>query len=270
MLHQPRVCRGHFGKELFLQKNLVVHVGKNTIFAARKNEEMKKLNIILGVVLFAAMIMVSCDDKSGDYVEQLYTNAQKSTAIKGCLKISADSALNHLCENNGFYDYLDGQYRIDYTPLKSSLFDTLDNHGYGYLADTLIWNTNRLAANCKAQIASSIATAIDSLVIVDYDALINGEETAITDYFELYKYRYLKSAFQSPVSVRMTLYNVTPIWNEMVQKYAQYTSAPLNFDIQNYIVEKMLEDILNEMRVEEELIRTDTTHGSSATGLFRK
>ncbi len=231
---------------------------------------MKKLNIILGVVLFAAMIMVSCDDKSGEYVEQMYTNSQKSTAIKGCLKISADSALNHLCDNNGFYDYLDGQYRINFAPLQSSLFDTLNNHGYGYLADTLIWNTNRLAANCKSQLASSITTAIDSLVIVDYDALINGDETAITDYFELYKYRYLKSAFQSPVSVRMSLFNVTSVWNEMLLKYAQYAAVPLNFDIQNYIVEKMLEDILNEMRVEEVLIRTDTTHGSSATELLRK
>ncbi len=229
---------------------------------------MKKLNIILGVVLFAAMVMVSCDDKSGDYVEQMYTNAQKSTAIKECLKVSADSALNHLCDNNGFYDYSNGQYRIDFTPVQTSLFDTLNNHDYGYLIDTLIWNANRLAASSKAQLASPLTTAIDSLEIVDYDALIDGGETAITDYFELYKYRYLKSAFQSPVSIRMNLYNVTPVWNEMLQKYAQYTSTPLNFDIQNYIVEKILDDVLMEMSVEESLIRTDTTHRSNATDLL--
>ena len=235
-----------------------------------KNDEMKKLNIILGVVLFAAMIMVSCDDKSGEFVEQLHTNNQKSTAIKGCLKLSVDSALNHLCENNGFYEYLDGQYRINFASLQSSLFDTLSNHGYGYLADTLILNANRLAASCKAQLNSPLTEAIDSLEIVDYDALLHGDGTPITDYFELYKYRYLKSAFQSPVSIRMNLYNVTPVWNEMVQKYAQYTSTPLNFDIQNYIVEKMLEDVLEEMRVEETFIRSDSTHRNEATALFGK
>ena len=231
---------------------------------------MKKLNIVFGLMLFAAMIVVSCDDKTGMYVEQLHTNNQKSTAIKGCLKISADSALNHLCDNNGFYNYSDGLYRIDFAPLRSSLFDTLSKHGYGYLADTLVVNVNRLASNCKAQLAPHLAQAIDSLIIVDYDALIKGGETAITDYFELNKYRYLKSAFQSPVSVRMSLFNVTPVWNEMLQKYAQYTSAPLNFDIQNYIVETMLGDILDEMRVEEEFIRSDSTHGSSATELLWK
>ena len=254
----------------FRKKTSSFMSAKIVFLQLEKNDEMKKLNIILGIVLFAAMIMVSCDDNSGEYVEQMYTNIQKSTAIKSCLKASADTALNHLCEDNGFYDYLSGQYRIDYAPLQSTLFDTLAKYGYGYLADSLIWNTNRLAASCKAQIATPITTAIDSLMIVDYDALIDGDETAITDYFELYKYRYLKSAFQSPVSIRMTLYNVTPFWNEMVQKYAQYSSVPLNFDIQNYIVEKMLDDVLAEMRAEEELIRTDSTHRSKAMNLLGK
>ena len=99
---------------------------------------------------------------------------------------------------------------------------------------------------------------------------LSVSNSTLCSYFELNKYRYLKSAFQSPVSVRMSLFNVTPVWNEMLQKYAQYTSAPLNFDIQNYIVETMLGDILDEMRVEEEFIRSDSTHGSSATELLWK
>lgn len=229
---------------------------------------MKKLSIILGIALLAVMSLTSCKDESGEFVEQLYTNAQKSTAIKGCLKTSADSALNHLCDNNGFYDYNDGEYRIDYAPLQSSLFDTLENHGYGYLVDTLIYNTNRLASSCKTQLASVIKTAIDSLEIFDYDALIKGESTAVTDYFELYKYRELRSAFQSPVSIRMGIFNVTSVWNQMVYKYVQYTNTPINFDIQVYIVEKMLDDIFDEMAIEEMNIRTDSTHRDDQTALF--
>ena len=231
---------------------------------------MKKLNLIFGLAIFSVVLLTSCNDETGQFVEQLHTNVQKTTAIKACLKVSADSALNHLCDNNGFYDYQDGEYRIDFAPLQSSLFDTLANHGYGYLADTLIWNTNLLAASCKAQLASPLKEAIDSLTIVDYDALIHGEGTPITDYFELYKYRYLKSAFQQPVSIRMDLFNVTPVWNEMVQKYVQYTSIPLNFDIQNYIVEKVLNDVLEEMRVEEVFVRSDSNHRDESTVLFGK
>lgn len=222
------------------------------------------------MILLAAVSLFSCKDESGDYVEQLYTNSQKEKAIKDCLKASADSALNHLCVPNGFYNYNEGVYRIDYAPLRNSLFDTLGRHGYGDLSDSLIRYTNRLAESCKAQLAPSFTSAIDTLEIFDYDALINGEIDAITKYFETYKYRFLKSAFQTPVSIRMGIYNVTPVWNEMLQKYSQYTTEPLNFDIQNYVVEKMLDGLLQEMRVEEELIRTDSAHRSESMELFGK
>ena len=62
----------------------------------------------------------------------------------------------------------------------------------------------------------------------------------------------------------MNLYNVTPVWNDMVQKYAQYTAVPLNFDIQNYIVEKMLDGLLQEMCLEEALVRIDSAHRSES------
>lgn len=229
---------------------------------------MKKLNIILGMILFAAVAFFSCKDESGEFVEQLYTNSQKEKAIKGCLRASADSALNHLCVADGFYNYNNAAYRIDYSPLQNSLFDTLVRHGYGNLADSLILHTNRLAENCKAQLAPLFTSAIDTLEIFDYDALIQGDVTAITKYFETYKYQFLRSAFQTPVSIRLNLFGVTQIWNEMIHLYAQYTSAPLNFDVQNYVAEKMLDGLLQEMRVEEELIRTDSTHRSESMELF--
>lgn len=223
---------------------------------------MKKFIILLEMILFASVVLCSCKDESGLYVEQLYTNSQKEKAIKDCLKASADTALNHLCTTDGFYNYAGGVYRIDYAILQGSLFDTLNRNGYGYLADSLILFSNRLAESCKSQLAPAFSSAIDTLVIFDYDALINGEKDAITRYFETYKYAYLKSAFQTPVSIRMNLFNVTTVWNEMIRLYAQSTPTPLNFDIQNYIVEKMLDDLFQEMRLEEVLIRTDSTHRS--------
>ena len=91
---------------------------------------------------------------------------------------------------------------------------------------------------------------------------------AITKYFEIYKYQYLKSAFQTPVSIRMNLFGVTPVWNDMLQRYSQYTTVPLNFDIQEYVVGKMLDGLLKEMSIEESLIRTDTAHRSETMELL--
>ena len=228
---------------------------------------MKKL-IIIVILAAMAVTLSNCKDESGVYAEQLYTNAQKGNAIRACLNACADTAVAHLCSPDGFYTYNNETYRIDYAPLQSSLFDTLTRHGYGNLIDTMILRTNRLAESCGSQVGTALHTAIDSLPIIDYDALIKGDDDAITSYFELYKYRFLKSAFQSPVSVRMSIYRVSDIWNEMVQRYVQYTPVPLNFDIQNYIVEDMLESILSEMYIEEGFVRTDSTHRNDAMKLL--
>jgi hypothetical protein len=215
-----------------------------------------------------AVTLSNCKDDSGVYAEQLYTNSQKDNAIRACLDACADTAVAHLCSPDGFYNYNDQFYRIDYASLQGSLFDTLTRHGYGNLIDSLILRTNRLAESCGSQISTALHAAIDSLPITDYDALVKGDDDAITSHFELHEYRYLKSAFQSPVSVRMSIYRVSDIWNEMLQRYVQYTPVPLNFDIQNYIVEDMLESILSEMSIEEELVRTDSTHRNDAMKLL--
>ncbi len=231
---------------------------------------MKKLSIILGLAVFAMVTLFSCKDESGDYVDQLYTKNQKEAAIKACLKASADTAVSHLCVLDGFYMYDDMAYRIDYSALQSSLFDTLENHGYGDLVDSLILRTNRVAESCGSQIASAFAEAITGLEILDCDYLIDNDDDAITNYFKVYKADDLKAAFQTPVSIRMNLFGVNTLWNDMVLIYMQYTPLTLNFDIQNYVVNTMFDDLIQEMRLEEANIRHNIEHRTETMELLGK
>lgn len=218
---------------------------------------MKKLSIIVIMAVMAAATLFSCKDETGDYVEQLYTNGQKELAIKACLRVSADTATAHLFVPNGFYMYNDSSYRIDFVPLQSTLFSNLESHGYGDLVDSLILHVNRMAESCGNQVNQSLKAAVDSLKILDCDALINGDDDAITRYYEMCEYKYLKSSIQTPVTVRMDFYGVNGIWDEMLHKYYLSTGNPLNFDIVNYIVETMLAGIIKEMSKEEAFIRSD-------------
>lgn len=229
-----------------------------------EKRDMKKLRILFGMVALAALMFTACNDETDTYVEQLYTNAQLETAIKTCLRTSADSAVNHLCVPDGYSSYNDSVYRIDYASLQSSLFDTLRNHNFGDLGDSLVVYTNRLAESCGGQVLPILKSAIDSLTITNHKNLVEGEPT-ITHYFELFEYNIIKAAMQSPVSIRMNLFRVNETWTAMLQKYYQYTNIPINFDIQNYIVDKMLDGILQEMAIEEENIRTDPDHRTDTT-----
>ena len=85
---------------------------------------MKKINICF-ILLFAALAFTACQDDTNTYVSQLFTNVQKESAYRACLEASVDSAVNHLCNVDGFYMYNDAAYRIDYASLQNSVFDSI-------------------------------------------------------------------------------------------------------------------------------------------------
>lgn len=220
------------------------------------------------LALVAVGFMASCNDESGDYVRYFFTNGQKNSAVTKCLNVSLDSALNRLCTYDGFYTYDDNTYRIDYQGLCPTVLQTLQENGYSAMTDSLVLLTNRLAESCKIQLDSAFTIAIKSLEIADYDALINGDKTAITDYLEYSKYREIKSYMQSPVSIRMGVFGVNNAWNEVLSQYQHYNTQPVNVDLQGYIVDEMVDGIFNEMRVQERLIRRDSVYRAKIDSLM--
>ncbi len=229
---------------------------------------MKKIKILIFVVL-AAFFACSCEDNSGAYVEQLYTNDQKANVFTACLTSSLDSAFAHLCVHDGFYQYNNAAYRIDFSNLPASVFDTLNHYQLGYLADSLILCTNRMAESCNASVLGDMfEEAIKNMTYYEPDSLLYGGSTSITDYFVQFKATELKNAMQSPVSIRMNLFRVNEFWNQIMNSYYNYSSTPVNVDLQGYIIDKMLDGIFEEMRIEEYNIRMDSTHQSGADTLF--
>ncbi|MBR4918635.1 MAG: DUF4197 family protein [Bacteroidales bacterium] len=227
---------------------------------------MKKFQFLCLAVL-CAMFFSSCKDDSGTYAEQLFTNSEKAAAVKACLNSSLDTAVAHLCTSGGFSEYKDGLYMLDFSANRS-MMDTLAAHGFGNLSDSLIFHANRMAESCNSVVKTAFEDAIDNLVVYDYDALIKGGDYAITDYFAEMKSNTLKDAMRSQVQIRMNVFGVDNSWNEMANQYYQITNQPVTYDVQGYILEKMLNGILEEMRCEEYMIRNDETHRVSADSLL--
>lgn len=229
---------------------------------------MKKINILF-LALMAVTLFTACQDETGDYVEQLFTNQQKELAFTTCMNQAADSAFNHLCVADGFYMYKDSSYRITFPNLQSSVFDTLNHHQLGYLVDSLILNTNRMAESCNKSVLQPIfSEAIKSLEFYNHDVLIRSDSVAITNFLQRFKYTDIKAAMQSPVSIRMNLFKVNHYWSQIVNSYSAHSTTPININLQDYIIDKMLDGIFEEMRLEEINIRTDSTHRVSADSLL--
>ena len=227
---------------------------------------MKKFQILCIAVLSVALFN-SCKDDSGTYAEYLHTNGEKAAAVKRCLDISLDTAVAHLCHSGGFYEYKDGLYRLDFSA-NQAMMDTLAAHNYSYLSDSLIRFANRMAESCGSVARTAFGDAIKDMVVADYDALIKGDGTPITDYFKKFQYSTVRDALRSQVSIRMSLFNVNNVWNEMVGNYYSITHQPVSYDVQGYVLDAMMNGFLEEMRCEEFLIRTDSTHRDSILRVF--
>ena len=217
----------------------------------------------------ALFLAQSCVDESGEYVRQLFTDGQKESAFATCLTAASDSAMVHLCVPDGYSQYQDGAYKIDFSPIQTSVFQTLIDNDCGYLVDSMIMLSNRVAENCSPTIMRPIfKEAISNLKFYDHDNLINGGTDVITNYFVRFMNADMKSAMQSPVSIRMNLFGVNDCWNQIVARYYQYGGQPVSFDVQNYVIDKMLDGLYEEMRVEELNIRSDYSHCVSADSLL--
>ena len=96
---------------------------------------MRKLYFFCLMLL--TLMMVSCKDDSGEFIEQYYTNAQLTSALRTCLTASKDTALSILCVPDGFNG--SDTYRVtlpDNTDFRT-LANILADQGKSDLADTL-------------------------------------------------------------------------------------------------------------------------------------
>lgn len=229
-----------------------------------KNKTLS-LSVIAALISTACLLLFSCKDETGKFIGQLYTDAQKQQAVKACLTASCDTALNRLCTYDGFYG---GDARIDFAALPGGITDTLTAHNYGYLIDSLILSTNRIAEGCGVQISPYFKKAIDTLDYSPAAILISGADNAITKYYENNEREYLRNTVKVPMGLRMNLFGVNDLWNEIVAKYYEYAKVPVSFDIQDYVVNKMLSVIFAEMEKEEYMIRTDEGHRNDDMMIF--
>ncbi len=229
---------------------------------------MKKIETLLLAVL-ATALSGSCEDKSGTFAEQYYTNTEKNKTIYNCLDTCLDVAVNNLCRLNGYSQFDEGVYKIDFAPI-SYVIDTLSEHQQGWLADSLVFFSNRMAESSGTVVRDAFSNAINKLVVYDPDELLDGNAALITAYFKQMKYKDLEDAFVAPVGVRISVFNVSYWFDEVIRQYYSITNTPVPFDLQAYLTERMMYGIFEEMSKEEILTRTDTLHRFTGSDLLNR
>jgi hypothetical protein len=147
--------------------------------------------------------------------------------------------------------------------------DVLAKVGYQKPVDDFITSMNRAAENAAPKAKSHFINAIKEMTFEDARNILDGGDTAATDYFRKKTSDKLYDEFKPVVSSSMNDVGVTNSYKSMMDKY---TTIPFvkaeSLDLDDYVTNNALGGLFYMIAKEEEKIRNDPA--SRVTELLQK
>ncbi|NNG47245.1 MAG: DUF4197 domain-containing protein [Deltaproteobacteria bacterium] len=136
--------------------------------------------------------------------------------------------------------------------------DVLGKVGYQKQVDEFVLSMNRAAEKAAPQAKSIFVGSIKEMTIEDAKKILNGGDTAATDFFKGKTSDRLYEAFKPIISSSMNDVGATRQYKEMMGKYTElpFTSAE-SVDLDHHVTNKSLDGLFYMVGQEEKKIRTD-------------
>lgn len=130
--------------------------------------------------------------------------------------------------------------------------------GYGHKADEFLLSMNRAAERAAPFAADIFWNAIRNMSFDDARSILQGGDTAATDYFRDATTDELTEAFLPVIRESMDSVGVTRQYRELTGSFGALPFVGANsFDLDQYVVAKALDGLFHVLAEEERMIRTD-------------
>jgi len=155
-------------------------------------------------------------------------------------------------------------------PEKLRSFETgLRAVGYGGQIDELVLGMNRAAERAAPQAKQIFFDAIGDMSFDDARKLLNGGDTAATEYFRGKTTPRLTTAFRPVVEQSMSQVGVSRQYKDLVGRFDSIPFAKSQaFDLDGYVVDRGLGGLFTVLGEQEKQIRTNPT--ARATDLLKE
>jgi len=219
--------------------------------------------IILFVQIFSAHV---CHAGLFDRLKKLFSSSDQEridestiiTALKEAISIGTDNAIKSVSELDG---YLSNQaIKILIPDNFKMVTDGLRKIGYTKPVDDFILSMNRAAEKAAPEAKSIIIDALKEMTFDDAKKILNGGDTAATDYFKMKTNEKLYDAFEPIISSSVNEVGATRYYKELTSKFALLPfvkAETLNLD--DYVTNKALDGLFYMIAEEEKKIRADPT-----------
>jgi hypothetical protein len=193
--------------------------------------------------------------------------ATVAEGLKEALRVGTERSTASTSKLDGFYK--NALIRIALPEQYTGVAKTLRNFGMGSYVDDFERSMNRAAERASGEAIDVFWSAITQMSIPDAFGILNGGETAATNYFRRTTTASLTARFQPIVIASMEEVGVYNIYNDLVAKYNQLPiGKPEAVDLDDYVTARTVDGIFTVLEGEERRIREDPA--ARTTELLRK
>ncbi len=189
------------------------------------------------------------------------------SGLKEALSIGTENAVKSVSQVDGYFG--NEIIKILMPEKIQKVADVLGKVGYQEQVDGFMLSMNRAAERAAPEAASIFGSAIKEMTLDDARGILDGGDTAATDYFKTKTSGTIYEAFKPIISSSMNEVGVTHAYKEMMDKY---TSLPFmkseSLDLDHYVTDKALNGLFYMVGQEEKKIRTNPA--GRVTDLLKK
>jgi RNA binding exosome subunit len=183
-------------------------------------------------------------------------NATVVSGLKEALSIGTKNAVKDVSQVNGYFG--NKVIKILMPEKIQTVANVLSKVGYQKEVDDFVLSMNRAAEKAAPKAASYFTGAIKEMSFEDARGILNGGDTAATEFFKKKTHDKIYEAFKPIVSSSMNEVGVTRSYKNMM---ARYESIPFvdkqSLDLDHYVTNKSLDGLFYMVGEEEKKIRTD-------------
>jgi hypothetical protein len=205
--------------------------------------------------------------------DQQQSSLDNSTIIKGlkeALATGTERAVAEVAKPDGYFG--NELIKILLPAKVQQAADVLGTLGYQQQVDEVVLTMNRAAEKAAPQAAGFFGDAIRQMTVEDANGILNGGDTAATEFFSRKTRSQLFDTFKPTVAKSMDQAGTTRAYKEMIGKYNVTPLAAMagipSLDLDAYVTNKSLDGLFKMVAAEEKKIRTNPA--ARTTDLLRK
>lgn len=223
---------------------------------------IRRCTLVFSLALGLLVFLTACEELES--YEPGLTEAEITRGLKQALEVGTDTAVSRLAITDGFYK--DQVVKILFPKEFRQVTEILTNvPGGDALVEEFVRKMNRAAEDAAPKAKPIFVHAITSITISDANGILQGTDTAATNYLKGKTQDSLQAVFYTPIDSSMASVGADVAWEELTKAYNSAVVLlpnydPVNTDITDYVTEKALDGVFFKVGEEEKRIREDPLH----------